>query len=143
MTQAFQATATIDRPVDQVWSELIDWPRAAEWMSGVDSVRAGGDTAVGTKLTVHARGKDRTSTITALEPGRSITLTSVQGGVTADYQYTCESQSGGTLVTLVADVRTAGIWKLFGGFIRSAIKKADSGQLDALKRAVEARGHHV
>ncbi|SDU84984.1 SRPBCC family protein [Jiangella alkaliphila] len=108
-------------------------------MPGVDAVRPGGETEVGTTLTVHARGKDRTSTIVALEPGRAVTLRSVQGGVTADYRYTCEPAATGTTVSLVADVRTAGLWRLLGPLIRSAIRRADAGQLDAFKRAVETR----
>jgi len=139
MTQAIHVTAVIDRPVGAVWAELTDWARAAEWMPGVDDVRPDGPTAVGTTLAVRARGKDRTSTITALEPGRSVTLTSVQGGVTADYRYTCEPVGDGTTVTLVADVRTSGPWGLLGPLIRTAIRRADGGQLDAFKRAVETR----
>lgn len=139
MTRAFDVTTLIDRPVTAVWAALTDWPRAADWMPGVESVRPGGETEVGTTLTVHARGKDRTSTIVALEPGRAVTLRSVQGGVTADYRYTCEPAAAGTTVSLVADVRTAGLWRLFGPLIRSAIRRADAGQLDAFKRAVETR----
>jgi hypothetical protein len=91
-----------------VWTELTDWPRAADWMPGGERVRLGGETAVATTLKLQARGKDRTSTITALEPGRAVTLTSVQGGVTADYVYTCEPVGDGTRATLVADVCTSG-----------------------------------
>ncbi len=133
MAEAFAAEATIDRPVQEVFARLTDWPRAAEWMPGVESVRADGDV-----LTVHARGKDRTSRITAYEPGRSVTLTSVRGGVRADYAYTCEPTGTGTRVSLRADCVTSGAWKFVGGMIRGAIRKADSGQLESFKRVVEA-----
>lgn len=142
VTQAFHTTTVIDRSPGVVWSALTDWPRAADWMPGVDAVRPDspdGTGGVGTKLVVRARGKDRTSTITALDPGRSLTLTSVQGGVTADYVYTVAPSGDGTTVTLAADVRTRGLWTVFGPLLRSAIRRADGGQLDAFKRAVE--GH--
>jgi uncharacterized protein YndB with AHSA1/START domain len=145
VTQAFHATTVIDRPAAAVWAALTDWPRAAEWMPGVDAVRtrgtAGADpAAVGTELIVRARGKDRTSTITAVVPGRSLTLTSVQGGVTADYAYTVapSSEGDGTTVTLAADVRTRGWWTVFGPLLRAAIRRADGGQLDAFRRVVTA-----
>ncbi len=32
----------------------------------------------------------------------------------ADYRYTCEPAAAGTTVSLVADVRTAGLWRLLG-----------------------------
>jgi uncharacterized protein YndB with AHSA1/START domain len=142
VTEAFHATTVIDQPADAVWTALTDWSRAADWMPGVDAVRAGGATAVGTELTVRARGKDRTSTITALDPGRSLTLTSVQGGVTADYVYSLApagAEAGRTTVTLAADVRTSGLWTIAAPLLRAAIRRADGGQLEAFKRTVEGR----
>jgi carbon monoxide dehydrogenase subunit G len=133
VAEVFAVQTTIDRPVAEVWGRLTDWPRAAQWMPGVESVRADGDV-----LTVHARGKDRTSHITAHEPGRSVTLTSVQGGVRADYVYTCEPNGTGTRVSLRADCVTTGAWKLVGRIIRAAIRRADGGQLESFKRVVEA-----
>jgi len=52
-------------------------------------------------------------------------------GVTADYVYECEPEGGGTRVSLVAGCRMTGPVKLLGPVIRSAIRKADGGQLDA------------
>jgi uncharacterized protein YndB with AHSA1/START domain len=138
MPRAFVATREIDRPVDQVWARLTDWGRAAPWL-GVDSIRADGDTAVGTTLRFTTRGKDRTSEIAALQPGRSVTLRSRQGGVTADYTYGVEPSGPGSRVTLVAEVVTRGAWSLAGPAIRAAIRRTDSGQLDAFAREVAAR----
>jgi carbon monoxide dehydrogenase subunit G len=131
MTEVFNAETTINRPVDAVWARLIDWDRAARWMSGVEALRADGPTVAGTTLVFTARGRERTGQIAALEPGRSITLRSIQGGVTADYVYTCAPRGEGTRVSLVADCRITGPIRLLGPVIRSAIRRADSGQLDA------------
>ena len=130
MTEAFSAETTINRPVEEVWARLVDWDDATRWMSGVEGMRAQGPTAVGTELVFTTRGKQRTSQIAAMDPGRSITLRSVQGGVTADYVYECEPEGGGTRVSLVADCRMTGPIKLLGPVIRSAIRKADGKQLD-------------
>lgn len=131
MTEVFSAETTIARPIDAVWSRLIDWDSAPRWMPGVDALRAEGPTAIGTKLVFTARGKQRTGQIAALDPGRSITLRSVQGGVTADYAYACARHGDGTRVSLVAACRMTGPVRLLGPLIRSAIRRADSGQLDA------------
>ena len=131
MTEVFTAETTIDRPVDAVWARLNDWDLAARWMSGVDAMRADGPTATGTTLVFTTRGKKRTGQIAALDPGRSITLRSIQGGVTADYVYACVGHGEGTRVSLVADCRITGPVRLLGPMIRSAIRRADSGQLDA------------
>ncbi|TFV88788.1 SRPBCC family protein [Blastococcus sp. CT_GayMR16] len=133
MSRAFAVTRDIDRPVDQVWARLTDWDRAAPWL-GVDAILADGATAVGTTLRFTARGKERVSEIAALDPGRSVTLRSRQGGVTADYTYAVEPAGPGSRVTLVADVATRGAWSLAGPAIRAAIRRTDAGQLDAFDR---------
>ena len=138
MAQAFAVSRELDSPPGTVWEQLTDWDRAAEWL-GVESIRAEGPTAVGTTLVFRARGKDRRSVIAALEPGRSITLRSKQGGVTADYVYAVEPTGSGSRATLTADVRTSGLWSLLGPIIRAAIRKEDAGQLDALERALAGR----
>ena len=137
MTVAFTAARTIDRPADEVWQLLTDWNRAAGWL-GVDSIRADGPTAVGTALVFRTRGKERRSEIVALEPGRSVTLRSRQGGVEADYTYGVTPEGDRTTATLVADVRTAGVWALVGPLVRAAIRRTDAGQLDALDREITA-----
>ncbi len=131
MTEVFTAETTIDRPVDAVWARLVDWDIAARWMPGVDALRAQGPTAIGTTLVFTTRGKERTGQIAALDPGHSITLRSMQGGVTADYLYRCTPYGDGTRVSLVADCRMTGPVRLLSPMIRSAIRRADSGQLDA------------
>ena len=138
MAQAFTVSRELDSPPGTVWEQLTDWDRAAGWL-GVDSIRAEGPTAVGTTLVFRARGKDRRSEIVALDPGRSMTLRSRQGGVTADYTYAVEPSGVGSRATLTADVRASGLWSLLGPMIRAAIRKEDAGQLDALERALAGR----
>jgi hypothetical protein len=131
MTVAFTSTTTVGQPVDRVWDRLVHWGSAAQWMPGVEALRDEGPLAAGTTLIFTARGKERRGTITAVEPGRSLTLRSVQGGVTADYVYTCDPQNGATRVSLVADCTMTGPVRLLGPLIRYAIRRADGGQLDA------------
>ena len=133
MTTAFTAVTQIDRPAEEVWRRLTDWEHAAGWL-GVDSVGADGPTAVGTRLRVHTRGKERHSEITQVDPGRSVTLRSQQGGVTADYTYTVEAADGGSRLILVADVAVRGAWVLAGPALRAVIRRSDQGQVDALAR---------
>jgi carbon monoxide dehydrogenase subunit G len=130
-TEVFTAETIVDHPVDVVWARLIDWDTATRWMSGVDALRAHGPTATGTTVVFTTRGKERAGQITAVDPGRSIMLTSLQGGVSADYVYACARHGRGTRVSLVVDCRMVGPVRLLGPVIRSAIRRTDSGQLDA------------
>jgi carbon monoxide dehydrogenase subunit G len=133
VTTAFTASTTVERPAPEVWARLTDWPSAPAWMSGVDSVRVSGS-----ELTFRARGRDRAGRVEVVEPGRVVVVHSAQGGVTAAYTYTCVPDGERTRVTLTADCRAGGVWRPFGGLLRAVIRRADGGQLDALKRAVES-----
>jgi uncharacterized protein YndB with AHSA1/START domain len=138
MTRAFRTTVALDRPAGEVWQQLTDWDHAAGWL-GVDRVAADGPTAAGTRLRFASRGRERTAEITAVDPGRSVTLRSRQGGVSADYTYRVEPAGPGARVTLDADVRAAGPWAVVGPMVRWAIRRADAGQLAALERALADR----
>ncbi len=135
MSVAFTATQVIDRPADTVWRVLTDWRHAPDWMAGVDSVTPVDDTT----LRFVARKRERTSEIVAVRPGESITLTSAQGGVPAAYTYSLVPAGATTRATLVADVTTTPLWRPVAPLVRALIRRADGGQLDALKRLVEAR----
>ena len=86
-------------------------------MPGVGSLRARDASVPGAALMFTARGKERTGQIAAPEVGRSITLRSVQGGVTADYVYACSQQDAWTGVSLTVDCRTSGAFRPLGPVI--------------------------
>ena len=139
MPTAFAVEATIERPAEVVWQALTDWGSAHRWMAGVDWLKAEGEAAVGTRITFRARDQDRTSTIAAWQPGRSFVLRSEHAGVTADYEYTVEpAGAGAARVSLTADCRMQGPWRFLAPLLRMAIRKADSGQLAALKQLLES-----
>ena len=117
----------LGRYVESVWHARGQIPYAREKIAPTGSTVAG------------IRGKERTSEIAALEPGRSVTLRSRQGGVTADYTYGVEPSGPGSRVTLTAEVETRGAWSLAGPMIRAAIRRTDGGQLDALERELDGR----
>ena len=131
MTTAFAAKTIVGQPVGAVWERLVDLDTADRWMPGVDAVCAQGPVATGSTVVFTKRGKERCAPIAALEPGRSITLRSVQTGVTADYTYECVAHGRGTYVGLVADCSMTGPVRLLGPVIRYAIRRADDGQLAA------------
>lgn len=139
MKNAFVAEQTIKRPSDEVWAALTDWKNAHNWMPGIDSLRSEGDLAVGTRLTFRARGKDRPSEIAALDPGRSLTLRSKQGRVTADYTYEVEpAEHEASRVTLTAACEAGGPFSVIAPLLRLAMRRTDSKQLDELKSMVES-----
>lgn len=139
MSLAFTVEETIHKPNDQVWAVLTDWPNAPDWMAGIDNMCANGETIEGTLLTFRARGADRHSLIARCVPGRSITLRSIQGNVTAEYKYDLYPiDNDATRIELEAKCQTSGIlWKVFSPILRIAIKRVDGNQLANLKRLIE------
>jgi carbon monoxide dehydrogenase subunit G len=133
VTTAFIVSTTVERPATEVWARLTDWPAAPTWMPGVESIRVNGP-----ELTFRTRGRDRRGRIEVVDPGRTVVVHSSQGGVSAAYTYSCLPDGDRTKVTLTADCQVRGVWRPFAGLLRVAIRRADSGQLTALKRTIEA-----
>ncbi len=139
MTQTISVVETINRPPAEVWEVLTDWPGAVRWMNGIDSMSIEGETLEGARVRFHTRGKDRDSVITHCEAGRSLTLRSQQGGVTADYTYSIEAVGeSSSRVSLEAECHFSGLlFRLLGPLIGFAIRRTDGGQIAALKRMIE------
>ena len=137
MADGFSVRETIPRPPADVWAYLTDFGNAQEWMTGIGPMTqtTPGALEVGTRFRFEARGKERETRVTALDPGKRIALTSTQGGVTATYTYVVEPAGNGTEVTLDAVCEAAGVWKLIHPIIVIAMKRSDSSQLANLKAA--------
>ena len=139
MPRTISVAETINRSPDQVWRVLTDWPGAVRWMNGIESMSIDGETAEGAHVRFFTRGQDRDSLITHCEPGRSITLRSQQGGVSADYTYSIEpAGESSSRVSLEAECHFSGLrYRLLGPLIGFAIRRTDGGQIAALKRVIE------
>lgn len=133
MTLAIDASETIDAAPDAVWAALTDWAGMTRWMPSAEGMRGPTPPVLGGTLTFTARGSERTSTITGLDPGKLLTLTSEQGPVSAHYRYTLAPDGAGTRVRLEADVVVRGILKVLAPTIRTSIAKEDGQQLPRLK----------
>lgn len=138
VSKGFSARERIDRPPEDVWAYLTDFRNAKDWMTGVEglSPKGEGPIEIGTRLSFRARGKERMSRVSALEPGRQLALTSTQGGVTATYTYALAPDGDGTEVTLEAVCQATGAWRLLHPVIAMAMKRSDSSQLANLKLAM-------
>ncbi|MXY13767.1 MAG: hypothetical protein F4Y46_07175 [Chloroflexi bacterium] len=139
MARTISVEEEFQRPPEEVWSALSDWNNAHRWLPGIEAMTANGETATGTELIFQARGTRRTSTIVSCDPGRSIVLRSIQGGVVADYRYEIQELGrGSSRVTLVADCGFSGLlWRLVSPLLRIAIRYSDGKQLRLLKALVE------
>lgn len=130
MATAFTERITVPQPAEEVWRRLTDWTEAHRWMPGVQALRAEGPDQVGTVMVFLARGRERAATISAWVPGRTVTLRSVHGPVTADYHYTCTSAATGTELALTVDLAVSGVlMRPVAPLLRFAVRRADGSQL--------------
>ena len=139
MSLTISVSETISASSEQVWKVLTDWPGAVRWMNGIESMSIDGETVEGARVQFFTRGRDRESVIAQCEPGRSVTLRSQQGGVTADYTYSVEAVGElSSRVSLEAECHFSGLrYRLLGPLIGFAIRRTDGGQIAALKRVIE------
>jgi uncharacterized protein YndB with AHSA1/START domain len=139
MARTISVSETINASSDQVWKVLTDWPGAVRWMNGIESMSIDGETVEGARVRFFTRGQERDSLFTHCDPGRSVTLRSQQGGVTADYTYSVEAVGDSlSRVSLEAECHFSGLrYRLLGPLIGFAIRRTDGGQIAALKRVVE------
>ena len=139
MAKTISVSETINASSDEVWKVLTDWPGAVRWMNGIASMSIDGETVEGARVRFFTRGQERDSLITHCDSGRSVTLRSQQGGVTADYTYSVEAVGkSSSRVSLEAECHFSGLrYRLLGPLIGFAIRRTDGGQIAALKRVVE------
>ncbi|MEE8272238.1 MAG: SRPBCC family protein [Alphaproteobacteria bacterium] len=146
MADGFKVIESLDHAPQGVWACLTDFDNASEWMTGIADFTqvTQGPLEIGTRFRFMARGKQRETRVTALDPGKRIALTSTQGGVTATYTYSATPAGDGTEVTLKAVCNATGFCTLIHPVIVLAMKKSDSSQLANLKLAMGrlASDHH-
>lgn len=141
MSIGFHVTEYIALPIEKMWGRLTDWGRMPDWMNGIDEIRLadGQEAGEGARIVFRARGAERDSVIVSWSPPERLTLRSVQGGMTAVYQYTCKADGVGTRVTLDARCQAEGLgWRMVSPLIGYLMKRSDSTQMQCLKRLVES-----
>jgi len=150
-------TRVVSAPASVVWETFADLRARASWLSEVESVEllTPGPFALGTRWRETRRTGGGSSVteelvITAVEPGRSCTMTLVGSGTANHLTYVFASidvgpHRGGTAVTAEAEAHTQGLANRFlafvlGGFAARTAEGALRDELDALAAASRARG---
>lgn len=135
---AFTDTQLVYVSYTRAWSLLTDWDAAPVWMPGVDHMYAEGPPELGMAVDFIAGGHERTATITALDPGCSMTLTMGTGDVQTDYRYALAQDGGNVRISLTVDVVVSEELADMAPGIRESVTAADGEQLRQFKRYAEA-----
>jgi uncharacterized membrane protein len=134
----------IDRPVSEVAAYAGDPTNAPEWYANIDSVRWETEpvVAVGSRATFVARFLGRTLEYTyeivELVPDSRLVMRTAEGPFPMETTYRWEAERPDrTVMTLQNRGEPSGFSKLVGPFMASAMRRANTKDLRALKTHLE------
>lgn len=149
MTTPFTLTATIARPVDDVYRFLADSTNTPVWYEAVEHVTKLSDRPVeeGTMYRMTRRlpqGRvDNLVEVSELEPGRRITLRSLDGPTPFTYRYTLEPDPDGRTHLMLEGTITGegleGPAALLAPLASHVFRSGMAKNLHSLKSTLEAR----
>ncbi len=140
-----QASIIIDRPVWQVFEELIDTKNQPRWDTGLleACLVPEGPVRVGTRITevrkFMGRISENTGEVIECEPNTKITRKSVDMPMTVLGTVTFSATSCGTIVNWRWDLQFKGLFVLAGPMIANSMKKGSETSLHGLKDLLESR----
>jgi uncharacterized membrane protein len=136
-------SATISRPIGEVFAFVADGENARQWRPGVIDVSRQSGEGLGAiyRQGVKGPGGRRIAAdyeVTAFEPDRRIAFRAIAGPVRPMGEYQFSPAGDGTTVTLALDATLTG-WKslLMGRAVQSTML-AEVRNLDTLKRILES-----
>lgn len=141
MSVDFTHQVEIQRPADEVFAYLADFENNPDWQGGMVACRWTSEArgVVGATYEQEARFLGRpirtTFEVTALEPGRSVSIASIVSTFPIQVTRRVEPTAGGCRVTAHVRGQPTGLLKLFSGMVPRSVAK-DYAQL---KRRLEAR----
>lgn len=139
-----QATIQIDRPANDVFAYAADPATMPRWQGEVLEAEplSEGPLRVGSRVrgvgSFLGRRIETTIEITAFEPGRRFTFTSVAGPVKSTNSFTFEPVDRGTKVTETVESELAGLFGLADPLLGRVLSRQFQTNLANLKDLVEA-----
>ena len=137
-------SVTVNRPVDEVWSFIINWENTTRWSRGVLEARqtSDGPLGVGSRLrtVVKAFGRRRTADylVTEYEPNHALAFTVTAGPMTSRARYSVQPAGAGTRLTAFGQAEATGLYKLLAPLLVRILKRHSQDDLASLKRILEA-----
>jgi uncharacterized membrane protein len=138
-------SASIDRPVEEVWRFVSDPSNTPQWYQGTLEVKelSEGPLAVGTtfEVVVHYRGRSLVfgARCTVLNQNNEVTWEFISGltkGSTDSWRMKPMDEQS-TRVTRVFDLRVSGPWRVIQPLIARGTKRAHAAEIHTVKRILE------
>ena len=136
-------SATINRPLGEVFAFVADGENARQWRPGVLDVARQSGEGLGAiyRQGVKGPGGRRVAAdyeVTAFEPDRRIAFRAIAGPVRPTGEYQFASTGDGTTISLALDATLTGWKSLVMGRAVQSTMDAEVRNLDTLKRILES-----
>ena len=134
----------INRPVDEVWTYLVEQEKAPSWAVGVRDIRFITDPPMqlGTKCswtqTFLGKDIDAIHEVVEYEPYKLLTFKADSGPFPITYRYTFEPIPDGTKLTMTVEGEPGGFFKLATPLLINIAQRTMFHSLENLKDLVEA-----
>ena len=140
-----EASTTVDRPVEDVWRAVIDFPNGPKWDPGLLECKVTSEGPLSVGSTVQSRRTTRGANlvvfrVTEYEPGRKFAaeVMSPRAMRGSRHMETLESVEGKTKYSIAWDLKVNGLYSLLGPLLARSSKKLAETQVGNLKRMVES-----
>jgi hypothetical protein len=132
----YEASIIIDKPIEAVWSTLVDirnWPK---WNSDITEATLNGPLQPGSVFKWKGKGMSITSRLEIVSHLQAIGWTGKTVGISARHAYSLQESGQQTLV--ISEESWDGLLVWFAkGYLRKKLKDTLDNGLSSLKRAVE------
>lgn len=139
-----EASIVVDRPVEEVWRFVIDFPNAPKVDPGLIECKVTSEGPLGVGTTLQSRRTTRGANlivwhVTEYEPGRKLTaeVTSPNMMKGSRNTTTLENAEGKTKLSVAWDLKLNGFYSLLRPFIAPSMRKLCETQVGNLKRVLE------
>ena len=137
-----ESSIMIEKPVEEVWNFLTDLTNnGPKFQPGLIEMRQTSSGPVGVGTTFQSKRTNGTFLfrITEYEPNRRLTIEFTSGAISGSrYVSNLENMGGKTKLTLTAEPKLGGFYRLLGPFVIRNIKKENETALNNLKRILES-----
>ncbi len=139
-----ERSVVIGKPVDEVFAFLTDVDKLPLWVSEMVATRrtSDGPLAVGSTwhgvATIMGRPVESGHLVTAFEPDRRYAYQTTTSPLPGKLDYRFEAIPEGTRVSVVAEVKPTGVFRMAGPFLRRAGGGMYERSLGELKRLLES-----
>ena len=138
-------TLEIARSPDEVFAALTDLDRLPEWQESALESRCDGPFEAGARIYERRRALGREVEneleVTTFEPGRRLSLTTVDGPVpfTVDHQLVEQDGGGSTFLHVIAEGKPGSFMKLAEPMLKRHAERELQGDFERLKQQLERR----